>query len=159
MSNILKYVCGDIEASYDDEDLGSAFKEEITDYLEWELLGKNKKKWAGKPYCDHTLSFPWQWANDDIIDGDFYAGQDGQGNPPVTDPLTVYLTLYVGADINGITFKTSLSDMIYDMYEIHLLGDYLETKSAKHIKIFRDALYKEVKKLDKVIAEARDDNA
>jgi hypothetical protein len=46
--------------------------------------------------------------------------------------------------------------MVDDMYEIHLLGDHVDTKVAKHIKIFRDALYKEVKKLDKVIAEARD---
>ena len=157
MSAVLKYVCGNIEANYDDDDFGIAFKEEVTDYLEWELLGRNKKKWAGKPYCDHALSFPWQWANDSIVDGEFYAGEDGQGNPPVKDPLTVYLTLYVGADCNGITFKTSLSNMVDDMYEIHLLGDYVDTNSAKHIKIFRDALYKEVEKLDKVIAEARDD--
>jgi hypothetical protein len=159
MKNILTYVCGDIEASYDDEDYGVEFKNEVTNYLKWELIGENREAWAGEPTINHTLSFPWQWANDSIVDGKFFAGQDGQGNPRVEDPLTVYLTLYVGAGCNGITFKTSLSDMVDDMYEIHLLGDHVDTEVAKHIKIFRDALYKEVEKLDKVIAEARDDDA
>jgi hypothetical protein len=161
MSAFLKYVCGDIEAYYDDEDFGIEFKNEITNYLKWELLGKNKKWGAEKFMPDHVLSFPWQYADDELFDGKKYKGEDGQGNPPVKDPLTVYLTMYVGADSNGVTFKTSLSKMIDDVFEIHLigddLGDHISIRKAKHFQIFRDALYKEVEKLDKVIAEARDE--
>jgi hypothetical protein len=139
----LEYIYGKVESDYDVEELGMAIKPNIDDYLEWELIGKEKEG-----FMWHHAYLPYMYSN---------YNSDGAQGPTVSDPLTIYINMQIGSDIDGIGFKTNLTELIDDMFDGECLGDYIGKKSVNIFTDMRNALSKEIEKIDKWIAEAIDD--
>ena len=137
----LEYVYGKVESDYDEQELGTAIKPYIDEYLRWELLG-----YIDEDKMPHHAYLPYMYSNRDSN------GADGKA---VTDPLTIYINLQIGADIDGIGFKTNLPELIDDVFDGHDYGGYISTKEVKIFSDIKDALYKEIQKIDKWIAEAQ----
>lgn len=138
----LDYVHGKVESDYDEQELGTAIKPYIDEYLRWELLG-----YRDEDKMPHHAYLPYMYTKLD---------SDGAGGKAIVDPLTIYISLQIGADIDGIKFKTNLPELIDDVFDAHDCGGYIPTNEVKIFSDIRDALYKEIQKLDKWIAEAQD---
>jgi hypothetical protein len=80
---------------------------------------------------------------------------DGADGKAVINPLTIYINLQIGADMDGIGFKTNLPELIDDVFDRHSYGDYISTKEVKIFSDIRDGLNKEVEKINKWISEAQ----
>ena len=85
---------------------------------------------------------------------------DGLGGKSVSDPLTFYASVDVyGAD-NRITFKTTMKDLLDDVYEsyeswIDPTEHHLETKDIEMFNQIRSALLDEVARMDKWLQDAK----
>lgn len=80
-------------------------------------------------------------------------GDDGIGGEKVTDPLTIYMTIDIHGGDDRITFKTTMRELLYELYELHEsfvdpVGLCLEPKDVKMFTQVRDALLEEAKRID-----------
>ena len=138
----LEYMYGKVESDYDIEELGTAIKPNIDDYLKWELIG-DKEEYIGW----HYAYLPYMYSN---------YNSDGHKDSVKTDPLTIYICMQIGSDVNGITFKTDLTELIDDIFDGSSVGEHIAKKEVGMFTGIRNALIKEVEKIDKWIAEAVD---
>ena len=83
---------------------------------------------------------------------------DGISGATVTDPLTVYASVDVYGDDDRLTFKTTITALLDDVYEGYVgWGSTqleLDTKDLKMLTTLRDALAKEVNRVDEWIRTA-----
>ena len=85
---------------------------------------------------------------------------DGYGNPPVEDPLTIRFGTTAFSDINGMSFETSLTDIIDEIIDMHRYireeGTVIDKESAVMFTRLAQGLQNEVNKLNKLIDNAID---
>lgn len=103
-----------------------------------------------------SLSFfmPYQYKSWDI------KSSDGIGGKGVDDPLTFYASVDVYGGDDRITFKTTMKDLLDDVYEsyeswIEPTEHYLETKDIEMFNQIRSALLDEVARMDKWLQDAK----
>jgi hypothetical protein len=93
---------------------------------------------------------PYQWADSDGLD-----------NPRPEDPLTIYWTADVSGGDHRITYKTTISVLLNDTFEIHELAHEdppaIGVSSVPLFVDIRDALQKEVDRLNLWINNAKQD--
>jgi hypothetical protein len=109
-----------------------------------------------------SVNLPFEWTD-----------QDGYGNPPVEDPLTLYTRIDgVFDDENGLVWVTNFRDAINDAIWLHtdvagstsprdinkLVGSIYKSDAEKVLVPIRDELLKEVAKLNHYIDNAEDDD-
>jgi hypothetical protein len=122
---------------------------EILDYTVEDLVDNSE---------DISFYLPYQWSK--VYTGeDEYEGSDGIGNPCPEDPLTIYWTADLSGGDERVTYKTTLSALLDDVFEGHEL--WREPTSAigsTSVPLFtniRDALQKEVDRLTMWIDNAK----
>lgn len=87
----------------------------------------------------HDMSFPAAYGDD-----------DGQGNPPPSDPLTIYYTVWFNPDV-PTSFKFSLRDMVNDAIWHSQDDGKVSLEIAGWFRQFADELQGEVDRIRKVI--------
>ena len=102
------------------------------------------------------LSFfmPYQYKHWDKKGGDGIAGKS------VSDPLTFYASVDVYGGDDRITFKTTMKDLMDDVYEayeswIEPTEHHLETEDIEMFNQIRSALLDEVARIDKWLQDAK----
>jgi hypothetical protein len=86
---------------------------------------------------------------------------DGIGGVAVTDPLTVYASIDVFGDDTRVTFKTTITALLDDLHEGYVGSELkleLDSKDLKMLTTLRDALAKEVGRVDEWIRTANIDD-
>jgi len=86
---------------------------------------------------------------------------DGIGNPCPDDPMTIYWTADLIDGEDGITYKTTLTSLIDDVIDMHVLmhetPKVIEDSSVPLFISMREALQKEIDKLNFCVDNAKPD--
>jgi hypothetical protein len=105
-------------------------------------------------YGDLSFFMPYQYKHGGTKDS------DGLGGKGVDDPLTFYASVDVYGGDDRITFKTTMRELLNDVYEgyeayLEPTGHYVNTKDIEMFNQIRSALLDEVARMDKWLQEAK----
>ena len=129
------------------EEMAHKPNKEILDYTIDEML----------EYGELSFFFPFEWGDPEI---------DGIGGKCPEDPLTIYASIDVSGNDERITFKTTIKDLLEDVYAGYELvgGEHwlsptnkylLEDEGIHLFEKIKQALLLEVKRIDDWIAKDR----
>jgi hypothetical protein len=120
-----------------EDQLAHETDEDILDYTIKDVL----------EHCSFSFFLPIQysfWGHD----------SDGLYGKAVSDPLTIYATIDSG---NGITFKTTFTEILLEMHEGYFDADEPRNESGLELmENIKNALLKEVERLDEWIKQEKE---
>jgi hypothetical protein len=127
----MKLHCGEINFSEwvfdENEKLNAIIVESVTDVLQAEFADS-----------EPSLGLPFEWAQGEN------PGDGGHNGPPLSDPLSIVLTLPLADDDNGVTYLTSLSELANEMVDDFRPGGnpdcLIDEADKQHLLKFVDAL-------------------